>query len=255
MALLDQSGVLGGIIHIANHGFSKITLFFCAGAIYVAHHKKKISDMAGIGYAMPFTMGAFALASLSMIGVPPVAGFVTKWYLLNGALEIQNIPILIVLMASTILNAGYFVPITIRAFFEGKKERWSSSDIKEAPLTMVVPICPGRASSRLSSASTPTSSSGSSGSSFRCRGLTMNVLNITGIPEKECRRAEEGLFSASWRRWWSSTSSVPRKEAHYFVDTIWAFWTLFTLVGCFVLIKFSKGIAHMFLSKDEDYYG
>lgn len=64
----------------------------------------------------------------------------TKWYLLNGALEIKNIPIVIVLMASTILNAGYFVPITIRAFFEGKKERWSRSDIKEAPMTMVVPI-------------------------------------------------------------------------------------------------------------------
>jgi multicomponent Na+:H+ antiporter subunit D len=140
VALLDNSGVLGGIIHIVNHGFSKITLFFCAGAIYVAHHKKKISDMAGIGYAMPFTMGAFALASLSMIGAPPVAGFVTKWYLLNGALEIRNIPILIVLVASTILNAGYFVPITIRAFFEGKKERWSRKDIHEAPLTMVVPL-------------------------------------------------------------------------------------------------------------------
>ena len=140
VALLDNTGVLGGIIHIVNHGFSKITLFFCAGAIYVAAHKKKISDMAGIGYAMPFTMGAFALASLSMIGAPPVAGFVTKWYLLNGALEIKNIPILIVLMTSTILNAGYFVPIIIRAFFEGKKERWSRSDIKEAPMTMVVPI-------------------------------------------------------------------------------------------------------------------
>ena len=140
VALLDNTGVLGGIIHIVNHGFSKITLFFCAGAIYVAHHKKKISDMAGIGYAMPFTMGAFALASLSMIGAPPVAGFVTKWYLLNGALEIKNIPILIVLMASTILNAGYFVPITIRAFFEGKKERWSRKDIQEAPMTMVVPL-------------------------------------------------------------------------------------------------------------------
>jgi len=140
VALLDNSGVLGGIIHIVNHGFSKITLFFCAGAIYVAHHKKKISDLAGIGYAMPFTMGAFALASLSMIGAPPVAGFVTKWYLLNGALEISNIPILVVLMASTILNAGYFVPITIRAFFEGRKERWSRKDIQEAPLTMVIPL-------------------------------------------------------------------------------------------------------------------
>ncbi len=140
VALLDASGVLGGILHIVNHGFSKITLFFCAGAIYVATHKKKISDMEGIGYAMPFTMGAFAIASLSMIGAPPVAGFVSKWYLLNGALEIHNIPIVIVLMASTILNAGYFAPITFKAFFQGKRGEWKRSDIKEAPATMVVPI-------------------------------------------------------------------------------------------------------------------
>ena len=140
MALLDNTGVLGGIIHIVNHGFSKITLFFCAGAIYVAHHKKKISDMAGIGYAMPFTMGAFALASLSMIGAPPVAGFRDEVVPLERRPGDQNIPILIVLMASTILNAGYFVPITFRAFFEGKKERWSRKDIREAPLTMVVPL-------------------------------------------------------------------------------------------------------------------
>ena len=140
VALLDTSGVLGGIVHIVNHGFSKITLFFCAGAIYVASHKKKISEMEGIGYAMPFTMGAFAIASLSMIGVPPVAGFVSKWYLLNGAMEIHNLPIVVVLMVSTILNVGYFAPITFKAFFEGKKGRWKRGDIKEAPLTMVIPI-------------------------------------------------------------------------------------------------------------------
>jgi multicomponent Na+:H+ antiporter subunit D len=140
VALLDVSGITGGILHIVNHGFSKITLFFCAGAIYVATHKKKISDMEGIGYAMPFTMGAFAIASLSMIGVPPVAGFVSKWYLLNGALAIDNLPIIIALMASTLLNAGYFAPITIKAFFQGKKGAWKKEDIKEAPLTMVVPI-------------------------------------------------------------------------------------------------------------------
>ncbi|MCX8022482.1 MAG: monovalent cation/H+ antiporter subunit D family protein [Syntrophorhabdaceae bacterium] len=140
VALLDPAGITGGIIHIANHGFSKITLFFCAGAIYVATHKKKISDMEGIGYAMPVTMGAFAIASLSMIGVPPVAGFVSKWYLLNGALEIKNMPIVVVLMASTILNAGYFAPITIKAFFQGRSPGWSRDGIREAPMTMVIPL-------------------------------------------------------------------------------------------------------------------
>lgn len=140
VALLDVTGVTGGILHIVNHGFSKITLFFCAGAIYVATHKKKISDMEGIGYAMPVTMGAFAIASLSMIGAPPVAGFVSKWYLLNGALNIHNTIIIVVLMVSTILNAGYFAPITIRAFFPNKRGPWKKEDIKEAPLTMVIPL-------------------------------------------------------------------------------------------------------------------
>ncbi|HBE45417.1 MAG TPA: cation:proton antiporter [Deltaproteobacteria bacterium] len=140
VALLDPAGVLGGVIHIVNHGFSKITLFFCAGAIYVATHKKKISDMEGIGYAMPFTMGAFAIASLSMIGAPPVAGFISKWYLLNGALGIHNTTIVVILMISTILNAGYFAPITFKAFFQGATGGWSKDKIKEAPLTMVVPI-------------------------------------------------------------------------------------------------------------------
>ncbi len=140
VALLDPAGVMGGVLHIVNHGFSKITLFFCAGAIYVAAHKKKVSDLAGIGYAMPFTMGAFAVASLSMIGVPPVAGFVTKWLLVNGAMEIDRFGIVIVLMMSTILNAAYFVPIVIKAFFQGGNKVWRRENIKEAPATMVVPL-------------------------------------------------------------------------------------------------------------------
>jgi len=87
VALLTPHGIEGGLIHIVNHAFSKITLFFCAGAIYIAAHKKLISEMSGLGRTMPFTFGAFAIASLSMIGVPPVAGFVSKWYLLVGSME------------------------------------------------------------------------------------------------------------------------------------------------------------------------
>ena len=79
VALLTPAGIQGGIVHIANHAFAKITLFFCAGAIYVATHKKNISEMGGLGRAMPFTFVAFAIAALSMVGAPPVGGFVTKW--------------------------------------------------------------------------------------------------------------------------------------------------------------------------------
>jgi multicomponent Na+:H+ antiporter subunit D len=140
VALLTPSGIEGGLIHIVNHAFAKITLFFCAGAIYVATHKKNISEMEGLGKTMPFTFGAFAIASLSMIGAPPVAGFITKWNLLVGSIEAHQIGILLILITSTLLNAAYFAPVTYRAFFSARPAGESYQGIKEAPLAMLIPI-------------------------------------------------------------------------------------------------------------------
>jgi len=120
--LLTPSGMVGGIIHIANHAFSKITLFFCAGSLYCSAHKTEISQLSGIGKRMPWTMAAFFIASLSMIGVPPAAGFTTKWFLALGSIEAHSVPILMVLLVSTVLNAAYFLPITYKAFFEKDKD-------------------------------------------------------------------------------------------------------------------------------------
>ncbi len=145
VALLTPSGITGSIMHITLHAFGKITLFFTAGAIYVATHKTNVSELDGIGRQMPFTMLAFTLGALSMIGIPPLGGFISKWYLSLGAIEAKQLPILIVLAASTILNACYFMPIVYAAFFRepapdphhhgnpGKK-------IHEAPALMVVPL-------------------------------------------------------------------------------------------------------------------
>ncbi|MFQ5949595.1 MAG: monovalent cation/H+ antiporter subunit D family protein [Nitrospiria bacterium] len=121
-ALLSPSGMAGGVLHIANHAFSKITLFFCAGSIFVASHKTNISQMTGIGRQMPWTMTAFAIAILSMIGVPPSAGFASKWFLALGTIEADQLAILFVLLTSTLLNAAYFVPIVYRAFFKAPSE-------------------------------------------------------------------------------------------------------------------------------------
>jgi len=121
-ALLTPAGMTGGVIHIANHAFSKITLFFAAGSIYVASHKKEISQMHGIGRQLPWTMTAFAIATLSMIGVPPSAGFVSKWYLALGTIEADKLAVLFVLLSSTLLNAIYFVPIVYNAFFKAPPE-------------------------------------------------------------------------------------------------------------------------------------
>jgi len=140
VAMLTPHAIDGGLIHIVNHAFSKITLFFCAGAIYIAAHKKYISEMSGLGRTMPFTFGAFAVASLSMIGAPPVAGFVSKWYLLVGSMEAHQIGILLILIASTVLNVGYFAPVTYKAFFGKRPEGEPETGIKEAPLSMLIPI-------------------------------------------------------------------------------------------------------------------
>jgi multicomponent Na+:H+ antiporter subunit D len=140
VALLTPTAIEGGLIHIVNHAFSKITLFFCAGAIYVATHKKYISEMEGLGKTMPFTFGAFAIASLSMIGAPPVAGFITKWNLLVGSIEAHQLGILFILLTSTILNAAYFAPVTYRAFFGKRPAGEAYTGIKEAPLSMLIPI-------------------------------------------------------------------------------------------------------------------
>jgi multicomponent Na+:H+ antiporter subunit D len=141
VALLTPAGIEGGLVHIANHAFSKITLFFCAGAIYVATHKKDISEMSGLGRAMPFTFGAFAVASLSMIGAPPAGGFISKWYLLLGALDARSMLILGVLIASTLLNAAYFAPVVYQAFFGKASEGDSRHQYTEAHPAMVVPLC------------------------------------------------------------------------------------------------------------------
>ncbi|GAB6095056.1 monovalent cation/H+ antiporter subunit D family protein [Desulfatiferula olefinivorans] len=144
VAMLSPNSVTGGLIHITNHAFAKITLFFCAGCIFVASGKKDITEMGGLGYRMPFTLAAFALASLSMIGIPPVSGFVTKWYLALGTMDIHNWILLTVLMVSSLLNAGYFVPIVIQAFY-GKplpEDEGVKGSLEKRPLIMfmVVPL-------------------------------------------------------------------------------------------------------------------
>jgi len=145
-ALLTPSGMAGGIMHIANHAFSKITLFFCAGSIYVASRKTNISQMGGIGRMMPWTMAAFSIGALSMIGFPPLAGFVTKHYLTTGATEANQTVIFYMLWASTLLNAGYFLPILYKAYFQPPQEEISQSGkagslpIQEPSYFIVIPL-------------------------------------------------------------------------------------------------------------------
>ncbi|RDZ45924.1 cation:proton antiporter [Haloferax sp. Atlit-10N] len=118
LALLHPAALVGGLLHIPAHAFMKLTLFFCAGVIHVETHTDDISDMAGIGRRMPLTMIAFTVASLGMAGLPLVAGFVSKWYLLIGSIETGQTVFVFVLLASGLLNIGYFWPIIYQAFFQ-----------------------------------------------------------------------------------------------------------------------------------------
>ena len=121
-AILKPLAEIGAAIHVVAHAFGKITLFFAAGAIYTAAKKTELWQLRGIGWRMPVTMTAFTIGALSMIGVPPTAGFVSKWYILAGAFQADNYVAIMTIIASTALNAAYFLPIIYMAWFERESE-------------------------------------------------------------------------------------------------------------------------------------
>jgi multicomponent Na+:H+ antiporter subunit D len=147
-SLLTPLAIFAAAFHIIAHAFGKITLFFAAGSVYTAAHKTQVSQLDGIGRRMPITMGAFAIGAISMIGLPPAVGLVSKWHLLGGVLESAEQGVgtsgavfaLCVIGLSTLLNAAYFAPILHRAFFRPM----SDADLKhphgEAPWPMIAAL-------------------------------------------------------------------------------------------------------------------
>ena len=138
-ALLTSSGAVGGMINIVIHAFGKITLFFCAGAIYVATHKTLISELNGIARKMPWTMAAFTIGALSLIGFPPFAGFIGKWFLVLGALETGQWALAAFIIIGSLLTAAYLLPIIYSAYFK-KGSNEEVDQIQEAPLLMLIPL-------------------------------------------------------------------------------------------------------------------
>ena len=138
-AILKPMAEIGAALHMVAHAFGKITLFFAAGAIYVASKKMDITQLAGIGRRMPVTMAGFTVGALSMIGVPPTGGFVSKWYILGGAFEANNFIAIFTIIASTVLNAAYFLPIIYAAWFL-PEDQAPHKPHGEAPWPMAVAI-------------------------------------------------------------------------------------------------------------------
>lgn len=139
-AILAPLSLIGAAFHIAAHAFGKITLFFAAGAIHTAAHKDYVSQLDGIGRRMPWTMAAFTVGSLSMIGVPPTVGFLSKWFMLQGAWQMEMWGAVVVFALSTVLNAGYFLPIVYRAFFRPLSPEAEAHPHGEAPVAIVIAL-------------------------------------------------------------------------------------------------------------------
>lgn len=138
-AILKPLAEIGAAVHIVAHAFGKITLFFAAGAIYTAAKKTELHQLRGIARRMPWTMAAFTIGALSMIGVPPTGGFVSKWYILAGAFQADNYLAIATIILSTALNAAYFLPIVFMAWFL-KEDEAPANDHGEAPFAVVLAL-------------------------------------------------------------------------------------------------------------------
>lgn len=124
VALAGPIGAVGGLVHLVHQGVMKITLFFCAGNFAETLGIHRVDEMRGVGWRMPWTMTAFTLAALGMIGIPPLAGFISKWYLGLGALEAGLAWVTVVLVVSSLLNALYFLPPILRGWFSRREGPW-----------------------------------------------------------------------------------------------------------------------------------
>ena len=135
-----KAGIVGALLQVVFHALAKDALFLCAGSIIFAAGKTRVDELKGIGRQMPVTMWCFAFASLSLIGIPPLGGFVAKWYLAGGALAggtTLGVVGLTVLMVSALLTAFYLLPIVAAAFFPGRD--FEAGEKCEVANTMLVP--------------------------------------------------------------------------------------------------------------------
>ena len=124
VAILGPVASIGGVVHLVHQGLMKITLFFCAGSFSETLGIHRVSEMDGVGRRMPWTMAAFTIGALGMIGMPPLAGFITKWYLGVGAWEADAGWVIAVLVASSLLNAAYFLPVLHAGWFRTQAGPW-----------------------------------------------------------------------------------------------------------------------------------
>lgn len=139
LSIFNEKAIWSAVFHMIAHAFGKITLFFAAGAIYTVTKKTNVSQLDGIGKVMPITMIAFAVGTLSMIGIPPAAGFISKWYMIDSAAQQEYYFVFIIMTLSTLLNTGYFFPIIYRSFFVKAKNNSESVNVySKTPVPILI---------------------------------------------------------------------------------------------------------------------
>lgn len=144
LAVMEGEAVTGSLLHVLCHGFIKAALFLCTGAIIFKTGKTRAEELRGIGKEMPVLIVCYTIASLGLIGIPPTGGFISKWYLAQGAL-MSGIPVFnwlgpVVLLISALLTAGYLLPVTIQGFFPGENYDYGALQKKEPSPFMTVPV-------------------------------------------------------------------------------------------------------------------
>lgn len=144
LSIMETDALRGGLLHVLSHGFIKAALFLCAGAIIFKTGKTRVEELRGIGKEMPLLMWCYTIVSLGLIGIPPTGGFISKWYLAEGALS-SGIAVFswlgpVILLISALLTAGYLLPVTIRGFFPGADYNYETLVKKEPSPLMTVPV-------------------------------------------------------------------------------------------------------------------
>jgi multicomponent Na+:H+ antiporter subunit D len=142
--LFTPAGLTGGILHIINHAFIKITIFFCAGQILKETGKSRLEELNGVGRRLPLTMACFSLSGLGLIGILPLNGFISKYYLIQGSLQGGGVIFAFVIAASALLNAAYYLPIMVNAFFRPgpyEKRKGPETSVKMLVPTLLLTAC------------------------------------------------------------------------------------------------------------------
>lgn len=144
LAVLSPAGFTGALLHVAFHAIVKCGLFLTAGIFLFYGNKTKVEELAGMGREMPAVLWCYTLFALALIGIPPTSGFISKWYLAQGALE-ANIGVWgyvgpAMLLVSALLTAGYLLPITMKGFFPGTTENSKEIRRQEPAAAMLIPL-------------------------------------------------------------------------------------------------------------------